>query len=126
MFSQPHTILAVEDERSIRALLTEILPDYGYKLLLAECGEEAVRISQACDGPIDLALIDLVLPGPWNGYETALQLLAQRPELKIVYTSGHFAEQTDFDDYILQPGRGFLQKPYLLKTMLDLIGGFLP
>ena len=66
---------------------------------------------KASAGTIDLMLTDLVMPGRMNGRELAEKLWAERPLLKVIFTSGYSAEVVG-KDFILQPGMNYLQKPY--------------
>jgi two-component system, cell cycle sensor histidine kinase and response regulator CckA len=76
------TILVVDDEAPILALVGEMLD--GYRILTALNAEEAVRIATSYGGPIHLLLTDVVMPGP-SGRELARQLRLQRPEMKVLY-----------------------------------------
>jgi CheY-like chemotaxis protein len=85
------TILVVEDEEALLAVIGRILTDHGYTALTASGGEEAGRIAREHQGPIDLLLTDVVMPGA-NGPEVAAALRRGRPALPVLYMSGYAAD----------------------------------
>ena len=80
------TILLVNDETDVRATAREILEGQGYKVLEALDAEEAVRVAATHQGPIDLLLTDVVMPGA-SGQDLAMLLGLQRPDLRVLYMS---------------------------------------
>jgi PAS domain S-box-containing protein len=87
----PHgteTVLFVEDEETLRVVVAETLRSYGYTLLEAGSGDEALRMASEHQGEIDLLLTDVAIPGV-NGRELAERLLGAQPELAVVYTCGY-------------------------------------
>jgi nitrogen-specific signal transduction histidine kinase/CheY-like chemotaxis protein len=105
------TILVVEDEVAVRELVCSVLGSHGYKILHAETGVKALEIWQANKRKIDLLLTDLVMPDRLNGRELAEKLRAERPRLKVIFTSGYSADVVG-KDLVLQRGLHYLQKPY--------------
>jgi two-component system cell cycle sensor histidine kinase/response regulator CckA len=104
------TILVAEDERSVRKLATEVLKSAGYRVLEAENAGDALLVSEAYDGPIDLLLTDVVMP-KMSGRKLAERLVSERPSMKVLYMSGYT------EDAILQHGvseerTAFLPKPF--------------
>src|ERR1700744_3464637 len=85
---EPETILVVDDAEVLRPLLTEVLESYGYRVLLAASGPEALAVAEQAPGPIDLLLTDLVMPG-MSGHELAGRLSERLPALKVLFTSGY-------------------------------------
>ena len=104
------TILLVEDEDMVRQVARRILEIKGYQVLEAASGEDALAVSQQASGPIHLMLTDVVMPGI-SGGETAQLLRAQRPELKVLFMSGH-TENSIVHHGVLDSGVAFLQKPF--------------
>jgi len=104
------TVLVVEDEGPIRALIRTSLPAYGYTVLDAASAEEALSLSARHAGPLDLLLTDVVLKGG-SGRTLAGQLLAQRPGIKVLYMSGYTDDVIAYHG-VLEPGLFFLQKPF--------------
>lgn len=105
------TILVVEDEDVLRRLLTEILEVHGYTVLTATDGEDALRICNEHPIHIELVVTDLVMPR-MNGCALVSQLLLQRPDLQVLYISGH-ADHALLDQAV-ESGDGFaiLHKPF--------------
>jgi two-component system, cell cycle sensor histidine kinase and response regulator CckA len=120
------TILLVEDEDEVRAVLHQILVSRGYRVLQAGSGEEALVISRLHRGAIHLLLTDVTMP-EMKGTELALRLSAERPQTRIVFMSGYN------DELLSDGGEGSplcLQKPFsprtlgeTLRTILDQAGG---
>jgi len=105
------TILVVEDEVAVRELVCSVLGGRGYKILQAETGVKALEVWQHHKKKIDLLLTDLVMPDHMNGRELAEKLRAERPRLKVIFTSGYSADVVG-KDFVLQRGLHYLQKPY--------------
>ncbi|HEX8984176.1 MAG TPA: PAS domain S-box protein [Bryobacteraceae bacterium] len=108
--SGAETVLLVEDEPGIRALVREILRQNGYSVLEADDVEHALRLCREHDGGIQLLLTDVVMPG-MSGRELAEQAASLRPDLKVLYMSGYT------DNIVVHHGvdardTGFLQKPF--------------
>jgi PAS domain S-box-containing protein len=120
------TILVVEDEAALRELVCRVLESHGYKILEAETGVKALEIWQTNKKKIDLLLTDLVMPDRLNGRELADALRADRPKLKVIFTSG-YSEDVIGKDFVLKRGLHYLQKPYdpqkLAQTVRDCLDG---
>ncbi|HEY3862069.1 MAG TPA: PAS domain S-box protein [Verrucomicrobiae bacterium] len=120
------TILVVEDDLNLRELVSSLLRHYGYRVLQASHGKEALEVWRTQSDEIDLLLTDMMMPEGISGWELAEQLQAQRPELKVVYSSGYSVDLLGRNG---QFGRGihFLPKPYqphvLAKTVRDCLDG---
>jgi len=102
------TVLVVDDEPSIRRLVTDTLGPLGYRIVEASCGEEALQRIAMMGNEIDLMLSDIIMPD-MNGIELAARVKEQMPSIRIVLMSGYT------DDTIAQFGISertrFLQKP---------------
>jgi CheY-like chemotaxis protein len=103
------TLLVVEDDECVSRLLGYVLGHRGYQVLEARCPEQALRLFAAHGPRIDLVLTDMVLPG-MSGRELAARLLAERPELKVIYMSG-YPDDVLLRTGALSPEMSFLQKP---------------
>ena len=114
------TILLVEDEESLRELVSTTLAEAGYGVIAAASGLEALALWELHAERIDLLLTDMVMPEGISGRHLAEQLSSARPGLKIIYTSGYSLDLTDphFAD-----GREifFLEKPYRSAQLLALV-----
>ncbi len=105
------TILVVEDEAPVRELVCSLLAARGYHILQAESGAKALEVWSNSKETIDLLLTDLVMPDRINGRELAEKLWADRPKLKVIFTSGYSADVVG-KDFVLRRGLNYLQKPY--------------
>jgi CheY-like chemotaxis protein len=110
------TILLVEDEDLVRQVARRILEIRGYTMLEAASGPDALQVSQKTQGPIHLMLTDVVMPG-MSGGETAELLQRQRPELKVLFMSGH-TENSIVHHGVLDPGVAFIQKPFRSELLV--------
>jgi PAS domain S-box-containing protein len=117
------TILVVDDEEAVRSVATAFLQEMGYRVLTASDGEEAVEIYRQSREPIDLVLIDMVMPA-MGGRECYRALKKLRPQLRAVLSTGY-----DFNtavQEILDEGmRGFVQKPYQLRQLSEAVAAAL-
>jgi two-component system, cell cycle sensor histidine kinase and response regulator CckA len=106
------TILLVEDNELVRVLAAEILESYGYKVLVAANGPEAIVLAALeSSETIHLLLTDVVMP-EMNGREVADTLTESRPELRVLFTSG-YPSDTIVRHGIAEAHTAFIQKPYL-------------
>lgn len=103
------TVLVVEDEPVVRAVIIEMLQDQGYKTLEAVDGPSGLRIL-ALDQRIDLLVTDVGLPG-MNGRDLADYARDLRPELKILFITG-YAENTAIAAGFLKAGMDMITKPF--------------
>ena len=110
------SILLVEDEKPVRELVGRVLERYGYKVLQADDGIEALQVWKRSRNEIKLVLTDLVMPNNMNGRELAERMWAEEPSLKVIFTSGYSADIVG-KDFKLQPELNFLQKPYQPQTL---------
>jgi two-component system, cell cycle sensor histidine kinase and response regulator CckA len=105
------TILVVEDEPVLREMARNILENYGYKILEAISGRDALDIWNRNVNHIDLLLTDMVMPEGVSGVDLAEKLLVARPGLKIIFTSGYTADEVS-PEVLARMHAQFLQKPY--------------
>ncbi|GAB4370660.1 MAG: hypothetical protein Kow0042_13030 [Calditrichia bacterium] len=104
------TILLVEDDPSVLELTRIALSEYGYTVLSATNGEEALRIHRQYSGTIDLLLTDVIMPS-MGGKELAEKMLEENPQLKIIYISG-YTDNAIAHYGVLEEGVEFVEKPY--------------
>jgi PAS domain S-box-containing protein len=105
------SILVVEDEQAVRELVCSLLVSHGYKVLQAESGVRALEVWREHKREIALLLTDVVMPDRINGRELAEQLWADRPALKVIFTSGYSADVIG-KDLATRRGFNYVQKPY--------------
>jgi two-component system CheB/CheR fusion protein len=109
------TILLVDDEPAVRQVASQYLTGLGYRVLEAPGGREAIRVAKEHQGAIGLLLADVVMPN-MSGREVAFQLASVRPEMKVMYMSGHNADVITHHG-VLSDGDAFLPKPFRLPEL---------
>jgi PAS domain S-box-containing protein len=114
------TILLVEDEAALRALVRNVLERHGYTVLDAPSGAAALVTPEPTAGRIDLLLTDVVMPDGVTGYELADALRARWPGLKVIYMSGYSVETLSRRS-VLREGLNFLQKPFQPLQLLSAV-----
>jgi len=110
------TILLVEDEPGLLLLARIVLERYGYHVLTATNGPEALSQWRQHHATVALLLTDLVMPGGWNGQELARRLQSEQPKLKIIFSSGYAGKE-----FQLLPGEILLQKPFGADQLLNTV-----
>ncbi len=109
------TILVVEDEENLRALVRGVLESCGYRILEATSGDDALALSQHHAAEIDLLLTDVVMP-KMNGPDLAARLLVLRPEIKILYMSG-YADSSVVLQGVRDTRYAYLGKPFTPQAL---------
>ena len=113
------TILVVEDEPGVRSMVKTCLQHCGYTVLEAADGRQALEVWRQHHDQIALLLTDLVMPGDMSGHELAHRLRAERPALKVIFTSGYSTNMPSADD--CQAGALFLAKPYDIRALARMV-----
>jgi PAS domain S-box-containing protein len=120
-------VLLVEDDEGVRRLARVILGHYGYGVLEAATGMEALEVARESDDHIDLLLADVVMPG-MSGLELARALSEVNPGMKVLYMSG-YSEEAIARHGLLDPENNFIQKPFTpagltskLREVIDATG----
>ncbi len=108
---KPHRILVVDDEEEVREILAETLEEFGYAVLTAASGEEALPVL-ARDGGVALVITDVRMPG-MSGLDLAAEVRQRWPAVKVVLISGYFLPQG--------PPQRFLKKPFHMKELVSLL-----
>jgi two-component system, cell cycle sensor histidine kinase and response regulator CckA len=113
------TILVADDQRGIRAVIRAALIRYGYTVLLASDGVEALRIVSEHADPIHLLLTDVVMPA-MSGCELVSRMRHTHPNVKVLYTSG-YTDDAIVRHGILEPDAQFLEKPFTPQALVKRI-----
>jgi CheY-like chemotaxis protein len=119
--SRPLTILVAEDEAVVRAIVRRGLALAGHRVLLASSGQEALDVAARFDGPIDVLLSDVVMPGI-RGPQLAEAMRRARPGIRVVLASGYTEDEVTRRG-ILVGAEAFLAKPYSMETLLAAVEG---
>ena len=121
--SGSETVLLVEDEDVVRSLVTEMLEGAGYSVIVASDAAEAETLASSHEARIDLLMTDVVMPG-LSGPELAQRLLAVRPAMRVLFTSG-YTEDAVAADSALAHGTAFLSKPFSAGDLAEKLRGLL-
>jgi two-component system, cell cycle sensor histidine kinase and response regulator CckA len=111
------TILVVEDQLEVRTIAIAALQRFGYTVLSAVSGEEALSIASGFLGRIDLLLTDVVMPG-MNGRDLAWRLRVERADIRVLLMSG-YTENAMADRADLDAEFGYVQKPFTPDTLAE-------
>ena len=118
------TIMVVEDEADVRQVLCDVLSRAGYAVIEASEGREALRLAAQHAGRIDLVITDMIMPN-MTGWEVARQIVAARPETKILVISG-YADDVNLEHGVSSSQVAFLAKPFaptaLRHKVLEVLG----
>jgi signal transduction histidine kinase/ActR/RegA family two-component response regulator len=109
------TVLVVDDEPTVRALVIDVLGELGYRLLEADEGATGLALLQS-NVPIDLLITDVGLPNGMNGRQLADAARASRPGLKVLFITG-YAENAVVGNGHLDPGMEIMTKPFTLDAL---------
>jgi two-component system NtrC family sensor kinase len=110
------TILIAEDEAGIRDLITTILTDYGYEVIGAEDGKEAIQRFRENKEKVALVMLDGIMPKK-SGKEACLEIKALNPAVKVIFMSGYSENMIDLEETTFKDVH-FLQKPVLPSDIL--------
>ncbi len=116
----------VEDDANVRGFMVRTLQRSGYRCLVAGSAEEALQVSSEVEEPIDILVLDIMLPDSW-GTRLVQDIQAQHPFARVILTSGHTA-----DDPVLaagvqarDPGIPFLHKPFTPEELAGTVESLL-
>lgn len=112
---QGETVLVVDDEPTVRMLVTDILEDLGYTAIEAVDSAAGLKVLQS-NVRIDLLVTDVGLPGGMNGRQMADAARVSRPDLKVLFIT-RYAENAVLGNGHLAPGMAVLTKPFPIEAM---------
>jgi PAS domain S-box-containing protein len=116
---QGETVLVVDDEPTVRMLVTEVLEDLGYAAVEAADGASGLRVLHS-DVRLDLLVTDVGLPGGMNGRQVADAARVARPDLKVLFITG-YAENAVLSHGHLEPDMHVLTKPFTMEALASRI-----
>ena len=117
------TVLVVDDEPTVRMLVTDVLEDLGYTTIGAADGAAGLEVLHS-NVRIDLLVTDVGLPGGMNGRQVAEAARAARPELKVLFITG-YAENAVLSHGHLAPGMHVLTKPFAVEALAGRVKGLI-
>jgi CheY-like chemotaxis protein len=112
------TILVVEDDPQVREMTRTILKEFGYRVLTAESDSQALWVWERHQNEIELVIADLMIPNCATGLELARKLQEQKPQLRVLFTSG-FSKDIGGDDTEFLRKAPFLPKPYTALSLMQ-------
>ncbi|WP_239028043.1 PAS domain S-box protein [Geomonas subterranea] len=104
------TILVVEDDAAVGRLVESVLKRYGYQVIRASSGDEALQLFESRRQEISLALLDVIMP-KMNGKQLCEELRRHSPQLKVLFLSGYTADVIQDKGIFLEEGVDILRKP---------------
>jgi CheY-like chemotaxis protein len=113
--------LVIDDEPTVRMLITEVLEDLGYTALEAADGATGLEVLQS-NPQIDLLVTDVGLPGGINGRQVADAGRTLRPDLKVLFITGYAHNAATWEEQ-LAPGMHLLTKPFSMDDLTSRIKG---
>ncbi len=113
------TLLVVDDEADIRDFIRDIFTEYGYQVLTASNGPEAIEMYRSRPGGIDLVILDMVMPR-MDGRETFRRLREIDPGVRALLSSG-YSQDGQAQKMMVEGVRGFLQKPFEVDLLLTTV-----
>jgi CheY-like chemotaxis protein len=111
------TILLVDDEKSIRDLGSELLKRFGYTVLTASSGEEALETYTSRPNEIDLVIMDIGMPG-MGGHKCLREIVRADPSAKVLISSG-YSVNGQVKETLEVGAVGYVGKPYRLADLLE-------
>ena len=113
------TVMVVDDEKLLRDIAGQILKSCGYDVLYAENGRVAVEMLKSRLNRIDLVLLDMSMPLK-SGKETFVAMKALQPDIRVLLTSG-FKQDERVSEALSMGVKGFLQKPYTIRSLSRMV-----
>ena len=115
------TILVVEDEGAVRALVADILKNHGYSVMIAPNGEEAIKLCKGRD--FDLIIMDLIMP-KMSGRQAYQVISKQHPKTKFLFVSGYSHDKLDYQ-FIAEKQLPFISKPFTSNELISKVSQIL-
>jgi len=119
LYGNGEKILVIEDEQGILDLASTALRQYGYVIQVASNGQEAKSVFEESKGNFQLIISDVILPDI-NGFDLVTKLIVNNPSIPVVMCSGYTEERVK-QSIIQDKGFRFLQKPYSVSALLEMV-----
>jgi CheY-like chemotaxis protein len=117
------TVLFVDDETAVSAVGREVLASAGFQVIVANDGQEAVEVFASRDD-IDVVVLDMMMPR-MSGVDTFTRLCQLNDQVRVVLSSGYSEQEVPSE--LMGPNlRGFLQKPYRIQDLVQMVNDALP
>ncbi|MCP4603078.1 MAG: response regulator [Proteobacteria bacterium] len=113
-------ILVAEDDERLRTIVAMMIEELGAEVISVEDGKSALDVYQQDPKEIDLVLLDMRMKG-LSGAATSKRLLEFDPDVKVVLSSGVMPDD-DIVDMLVEHGGGFVEKPFNLNRLSEIIG----
>ncbi len=113
------TILVVDDEEMVRKTTRDILEHFGYSVVLADNGEQALKVCRNRGDEIDLVILDVNMPG-MGGRQCMDELLQLNPDMNIIVASGCLQEVSE-NDRTVSGSKEFVEKPFKVESLLEAV-----
>ena len=110
------TVLIAEDEADVRRFTKAFLEEFGYKVIEAVDGEDAVNKFKENRGKIKLLILDVIMPKK-HGKEAYDEIKMLQPDIKVIFASG-YTDDIIYRKGILEQGLGFVSKPFIPTKLL--------
>ena len=117
------TILVAEDDPNLRLVVARMLERFGYTVLVAGTGQEALEVFDALGGCVDLLLTDVVMPD-LGGPELVERLSGRGVAVRVIYMSG-YSDPAGLRRVVITPTSQLLRKPFALESLLRVVRGVL-
>ncbi|OGF44974.1 MAG: hypothetical protein A2452_08410 [Candidatus Firestonebacteria bacterium RIFOXYC2_FULL_39_67] len=121
MEKNKYTILAIDDEKLIRDLISDLLQHYGYNAVTASSGTEAIALIK--NSHFDVILCDISMPGQ-TGFEVFDEVKKIAPEAKFIFVSA-FDNQENINKGMSMGAKAFIGKPFSPDELLDVLENIL-
>jgi PAS domain S-box-containing protein len=113
------TILIADDEESVRSIISQMLTTFGYRVLLAETGLQALAIYRNNREAIDLVILDLIMP-EMGGKQCLEEILVIDPKAKVLIATG-YTNKTTSEDIVTAGAANIIMKPFSMNEILRAI-----
>jgi nitrogen-specific signal transduction histidine kinase len=123
-FKAEGTVLVVDDEETVRTVAARMLERLGFSVITANDGREGMDKFRGEPGRFTLVLLDLTMPH-LDGEETFRQMRLLNPNVRVILTSG-FNQQEAINRFTGKGLAGFIQKPFELASLIQVIRSVLP